>query len=81
MHALPFLRLGSEVIKKKNFMLNSAENEICSAYKKIKYQQFKLSSSIAELSMKFFQLINIKMPTIVGILIFISRKKFHAQLS
>ena len=30
--------------------------------------------------MKFFQLINIKMPTIVGILIFISWKKIHAQL-
>ena len=29
-----------------------------------------------QLSMKFFLLINIKMPTIVGILIFISRKKF-----
>ena len=29
-----------------------------------------------QLSMEFFLLINIKMPTIVGILIFISRKKF-----
>ena len=29
-----------------------------------------------QLSMKFFLLINIKMPTIVGILIFISRKNF-----
>ena len=29
-----------------------------------------------ELSMKFFLLINVKMPTIVGILIFISRKNF-----
>ena len=57
-------------------MLNSAENEICSAYKKIKYHQFKLFSYKAELSMKFFLLINIKMPTIVGILIFISRKNF-----
>ena len=36
------------------FMLNSAENEICSAYKKIKYYQFKLSSCTAELSMKIF---------------------------
>ena len=30
--------------------------------------------------MKFFLLLNIKMPTIVGILIFIGREKFHAQL-
>ena len=64
-----------EVIK-LFFMLNSVENEICSAYKKIKYHQFKLSSSTAVLSMKFFLLINIKMLTIVGILIFINRKNF-----
>ena len=43
---------------------------------KIKYQQFKRSAYTAELSMKFFLLINIKMPTNVGILIFISRKNF-----
>ena len=55
---------------------NSAENEICSAYWKIKYQQFKLSSSTSELSMKFFLPINMKMSTSVGILIFISRKNF-----
>ena len=42
--------------------------------KKIKYQVSKLSSCTAELSMKIFLLINIKMPTIVGILIFINRK-------
>ena len=34
-----------------------------------------------QLSMKFSLLINMKMPTKVGIFIFISRKKFHAQLS
>ena len=33
-----------------------------------------------ELSMKFFLLINVKMPTIVGILTFISRKKQHCCL-
>ena len=31
--------------------------------------------------MLFFPLINVKMPTIVGILTFMSRKKSHAQLS
>ena len=30
----------------------------------------------SQLSMKFFLLINIKIPTIIGILIFISRKNF-----
>ena len=36
----------------------------------------KLFSYSTQLSLKFFLLINIKMPTIVGILIFISRKNF-----
>ena len=63
-------------VNKLLFMLNSAENEICSAYKELKYQQLKLSSCTAELSMRFFLLINIKMPTVVGILIFISRRNF-----
>ena len=40
----------------------------------------KLFSYSAQLSMKFFLLINIKMPTVVGILIFISMKIFHAEL-
>ena len=44
--------------------------------KKIKLQQFKLFSCTAELTMNYFLLINIKMPTTVGILIFISRKNF-----
>ena len=56
-------------------MLNSAANEICSAYKKkLNTSNLHFSSCAAELSMKFFLLINIKMPTTVGILIFISRK-------
>ena len=57
-------------------MFNSAEKEICSTYKKIKYQQLKLSSFTAELSMRIYLLINIKMPTIVDILISICRKNF-----
>ena len=47
-----------------------------SCLQKIRYQQFKLISCKAELSMKFLLLINIKMPTIVAILIFISRRNF-----
>ena len=43
---------------------------------KIQYQQFKPVSCTAEFSMQFFLLTNIKMATIVGILIFISRRNF-----
>ena len=40
----------------------------------------KLFSCSTQLSMKLSLLINIKMPTIVGIFIFISREIFGAQL-
>ena len=40
----------------------------------------KLFSCSTQLSMKFSLLINMKMPTKIGIFIFISRKKLHAQL-
>ena len=41
----------------------------------------KLFSFSTQLSMKFFLLINVKMPTIVGILIFMSRKNSLLHLS
>ena len=41
----------------------------------------KIFSCSAQLSMKFFLLINVKMPTIVGILTFISRKNNIIGLS
>ena len=37
-------------------------------------------SCSTQLSMKFFLLINVKMPTIVGILTFMIRKKKHSRL-
>ena len=40
----------------------------------------KLFSGSIQLSMKIFRLINVKMPTIVGILTFVSRKKKHSRL-
>ena len=61
---------------KTSLMLNSAENEICSAYKNINTNNLNFIPAKQKLSMKFFLLINIKMPTIVGILIFINRKNF-----
>ena len=41
----------------------------------------KLFSCSTQLSMKFFLLINVKMPTIVGILTFMSRKNSILGLS
>ena len=41
----------------------------------------KLFSCSTQLSMKFFLLINVKMPTIVGILTFLSRKNSIISLS
>ena len=41
----------------------------------------KLFSYSTQLSMEFFQLINVKMPTIVGILTFMSRKNSIVDLS
>ena len=57
---------------KKIFMLNSAEHEICPANKSQITNNGKFFHS--KLSMKISLLINMKMPTIVGIFIFISRE-------
>ena len=58
------------------FMLNSTEHEISTAHKKLKYRQMKKDASCFNLSVVvhvFILLINVKMPTIVGILTFMSR--------
>ena len=61
---------------KQIFMLNSTEHEILNLI------SIKISRNLAFLSgsykprMLFFRLINVKMPTIVGILTFMSRKNF-----
>ena len=67
---------------KKNFMLNSVEHEILHAhkYKNIKKFGFFLGSDKPRIRVLFFPLINIKMPTIVGILTFMSRKNFMLSL-
>ena len=68
-------KTGPESIK--NFMLNSAEQEISNAheYKNIKKSTYFSGSD--KPIMLFFQLINVKMPTFVfvGTLTFMSRKK------
>ena len=58
------------------FMLNSFEHEILDAHKYKKYQEIQLFSGADKLRMLFFLLINVKMPTIVGILTFMSRNNF-----
>ena len=61
-------------------MLNSAEHEIINAHtiKNIKKIRFFFAGSDKP-RMLLFLLINVKMPTIVGILTFMSRKKNHAE--
>ena len=61
-------------------MLNSVEHEILNAHKYKKYQQIQLFSDSDKPRMQFFLLINVKMPTIVGILTFMSRKNFMLNL-
>ena len=62
-------RLPNVVIQKTRF-------PICSPREKPGLEVIKLFSCSSQLSMKFSLLINMKMPTIVGIFIFISREIF-----
>ena len=56
-------------------MLNLVEHEILNAHKYKNVKKNLLISGSDEPVMLFFLLINVKMPTIVGILTFMSRKK------
>ena len=56
-------------------MLNSVEHEILNAHKYKNIKKFSFFGSDKP-RMLFFSLINVKMPTIVGILTFMSRKIF-----
>ena len=67
------------------FVLNSVEHEILNAHKYKNIQKFSFFSDSDKPRMLFFLLINVKMPTIVGILTlltivgiltFMSRKNF-----
>ena len=73
------VKTGPEVIK-LFFMLNSVEYEILNAhkYKNMKNTFFFFCSGKHRIL--FFPLINVKMPTVVGILTY-EQEKFHAQLS
>ena len=66
-----FLVVETELkVIKLFFMLNSVEHEILNTHK------YENNSGSDKLGMLFFLLINVKMPTIVGILTFMSRKNF-----
>ena len=55
-------------------MLNSTENEISTAHKN-RYRQIKKCLALGLSDVVFIMLINVKMPTIVGILTFMSKIK------
>ena len=57
-------------------MLNSDEHEVLNAHKYINIKKLKFFSCSDKPRMVFFLLINVKMPTTVGILTFTSRKNF-----
>ena len=61
-------------------MLNSIEHEILNAQKYKKYQEIRLFIGSDKPRVLFFPLINVKMPTIVGILTFMSRKHFMLRV-
>ena len=56
-------------------MINSVGPEISNAHKYKNIKKFGFLGS-DKLRMLFFPLINVKMPTVVGILTFMSRKNF-----
>ena len=63
-------------------MLNSTEHEILNAHEYINIKIFSFISGSDKPRMLLFLLINVKMPTIIGILTFMSRKKScSAELS
>ena len=66
---------GPKIIK-LFFILSSAKHEILNAHKFKKYKEIQLFSGSDKRRMLFFLFINVKMPTIVGVLTFMSRKNF-----
>ena len=61
--------------------MNVIEGKTCLISEEVWPEVIKLFSCSTQLSMKFFLLINVKMPTIVGILTFMSGKNSILGLS
>ena len=57
-------------------MLNTTEQEISIPHKNLKYRKMKKFLALSLSDVVFTMLINVKMPTIVGILTFMSRINF-----
>ena len=57
-------------------MLNSTKHEFSTAHKNLTYRQIKGFLVLSLSDVVFIMLINVKMPTIVGILTFMSRINF-----
>ena len=57
-------------------MLNSSEHEISTAHKNSKYQQIKRCIALSLSDVVFIMPINVKMPTVVDILTFMSSINF-----
>ena len=60
-------------------MLNSVEHEILNAHKYENIKKFGFLLGSDKPRMLFFLLINVTMPTIVGILISVNRKNFMVR--
>ena len=58
------------------FILNSVEHEILNVHKYENIKKFSIFQAQISLDWYFFLLINVKMPTVVGILTFMNRKNF-----
>ena len=69
----PFLPFNRTRGYKTFFTLNSTEHVISNVHKKIKYRQIKKFLALSLSDVVFILPINVKMPTIVGILTFMSR--------
>ena len=65
---------GPKVVKRS--LLNSAEQEILNAHKYKNIKKFRFFLGPDKSRVRFVLLINVQMPTIVGILLFMSRKYF-----
>ena len=77
MKVLDAFRLQVKAQGYKTFsMLNSIEHEILNAHKCKNIEKFSFFVGSDQPRMPFFLLLNVKMPTVVGILTLMSRKNF-----
>ena len=73
LYILNLRKRGISIRRRLFFNLNSAEHEILTAHNYWKYPKSMENSGLGHRSQSFILLINVKMPTIVGILTFMSR--------